>query len=129
MAAATVLFHRSATPLSDRSAWPLLDLGRLVALMARSRSTLSAENLFLRKQLALFQERRVKTSRADDSTRCMVAALSRRFNWRDALVAVQGTHYPLAPQRIPTVLALEVEADRKTSLAKEAPRVDPENVS
>ena len=35
------------------AALALLDLGRLVALMARSRSALSAENLFLRKQLAL----------------------------------------------------------------------------
>ena len=58
--------------------------------MARSRSALSAENLFLRKQLALFQERRVKPSRADDSTRWMMAALSRLFDWRGALVAVQA---------------------------------------
>jgi len=58
--------------------------------MARSRSALSAENLFLRKQLALFQERKVKPSRADDSTRWMMAALSRLFNWRNALVAVQA---------------------------------------
>jgi len=40
--------------------------------------------------LALFQERRVKPSRADDSTRWMMAALSRLFNWRVALVAVQA---------------------------------------
>ena len=58
--------------------------------MARSRSSLSAENLFLRKQLALFQERRVKPCRADDSTRWMMAALSRLFDWRGALVAVQA---------------------------------------
>jgi putative transposase len=70
------------------AALALLDFGRLVALMARSRSALSAENLFLRKQLALFQERKVKPSLADDSTRWMMAALSRLFNWRDALVAV-----------------------------------------
>jgi len=58
----------------------LLDLGRFVALITRSHSTLSAENLFLRKQLALFQERKVKPRRADDSTRWMMAALSRLFN-------------------------------------------------
>ena len=33
----------------------LLDLGRLVILTVRSRRALAAENLFLRKQLALFQ--------------------------------------------------------------------------
>ena len=38
----------------------LLDLGRLLATGAGSRPALAAENLFLRKQLALFQERKVK---------------------------------------------------------------------
>jgi putative transposase len=72
------------------AALALLDFGRLVALMARSGSALSAENLFLPKQLALFRERRVKPSQADDSTRWVMAALSRLFNWRGALVAVQA---------------------------------------
>ena len=36
-----------------------VDLIRLVALAARPRAALVAENLFLRKQLALFQERQV----------------------------------------------------------------------
>jgi len=58
--------------------------------MARSSSVLSAENLFLPKQLAVFRERRVKPSQAGDSTRSMMAALSRLFNWRGALIAVQA---------------------------------------
>ena len=62
-----------------------LDFGRLVAFGVRTRRSLAAENLFLRKQLALFQERKVKPRRADDSTRWMMAALSRMFAWRDAL--------------------------------------------
>jgi hypothetical protein len=36
----------------------VVDLVRLASLAAHSRSALAAENLFLRKQLALFQERR-----------------------------------------------------------------------
>src|SRR6202162_4330232 len=40
------------------AALALLDLGRLVALIARPRSALSAEDLCLRKQLALFQNER-----------------------------------------------------------------------
>jgi hypothetical protein len=88
------------------------DLVRLAFLTARSRSTLAAENLFLRKQLALFQERKVKPRRADDSTRWMMATLSRIFQWRDALGECEaGYAHPLAPQRIPAVLALEVETD------------------
>lgn len=67
----------------------VFDLVRLALLAARSRSTLAAENLFLRKQLALFQERMVKPRRADDSTRWMMATLSRIFTWRDALVNVK----------------------------------------
>lgn len=60
----------------------LLDLGRFVAFELRSRSALAAENLFLRKQLALLQERKVKPRRADDATRWMMATLSRMFAWR-----------------------------------------------
>ena len=67
----------------------LLDLGRLITLAVRSRRALAAENLFLRKQLALFQERKVKPRRADDSTRWIMATLSRIFEWRDALVNVK----------------------------------------
>ena len=63
----------------------LLDFGRLLTIVSRSRRALAAENLFLRKQLALFQERKVKARRADDSTRWMMAILSRMFPWRDAL--------------------------------------------
>jgi len=66
----------------------VFDLVRLAFLAAHSRRALAAENLFLRKQLALFQERKVKPRRADDSTRWMMATLSRMFQWRDALVNV-----------------------------------------
>ena len=67
----------------------VFDLVRLALLVARSHSTLAAENLFLRKQLALLLERKAKARRADDSTRWMMAALSRMFLWRDALVNVK----------------------------------------
>ena len=43
------------------------DLVRLLVLAARSRRAWAAENLYLRKQLALFQERKMKPHRADDS--------------------------------------------------------------
>ncbi len=66
------------------------DLVRLVALAARPRAALVAENLFQRKQLALLQERKVRLRRADDSTRWIMAALSPWFAWRDALVNVQA---------------------------------------
>jgi putative transposase len=43
----------------------------------------------LRKQLALFQERKVKPHRANDSTRLIMVILGRLFAWRDALVNVK----------------------------------------
>src|SRR5215831_8734014 len=65
------------------------DLAGVLVLATRSRSTLAAENLFLRKQLALFQERKAKPRRAHDSTRLIMVILGRMFAWRDALVNVQ----------------------------------------
>ena len=67
-----------------------LDLACVPVLAARSHRALVAENLFLRKQLALFQERKTKPRRADDSTRWLMATLSRFFLWRSALVNVKA---------------------------------------
>src|SRR5215813_3251121 len=69
----------------------VIDLIRLAILAVHSQRALAAENLFLRKQLALFQERPVKPRRANDSTRWMMATLSRMFPWRDALVNVKAS--------------------------------------
>jgi putative transposase len=67
----------------------LADLIRFLCLGLRSRTTLAAENLFLRKQLAFYQERKVKPRRADNPTRLTLVLLSRCFNWRDALTVVR----------------------------------------
>jgi putative transposase len=67
----------------------LFDLVELFRLTTKSRSALVAENLFLRKQLALFQERKTKPRRADDSTRWLMSFVSRWFDWRNALVVVK----------------------------------------
>jgi putative transposase len=67
----------------------MLDVIRFVSLGARSNSALKAENLFLRRQLALFVERKVKARRADDGTRLIMVILSRFFSWKDALVIVK----------------------------------------
>jgi putative transposase len=66
----------------------VVDLVRLARLAAHSHGALAAENLFLRKQPALFQERKVKPRRADDSTRWMLASLNRMFPWGNSLVNV-----------------------------------------
>ena len=66
----------------------IVGLCLFLLLAFRSRSALAAENLFLRKQLAFFQERKVRPRRTDNSTRWLLVTFSRFFNWRDALVVV-----------------------------------------
>jgi hypothetical protein len=65
------------------------DLARFVAAMCRPRAALAAENLFLRKQMALYIERQAKPRRADDATRIALVALSRLVDWRRLLTIVQ----------------------------------------
>jgi len=59
-----------------------------IVLCARSRTALAAENLFLRKQLAFYKERKVAPRRFDNVSRFMMVLLSRVFVWKDALVNV-----------------------------------------
>jgi putative transposase len=61
----------------------------LARLALTPRAQLAAENLFLRKQLALYQERRVKPRRPDPATRVVLVLLSRLLDWRDLLTVVQ----------------------------------------
>jgi putative transposase len=78
-----------------RRSWPstirrlLVDAITLAGLAVTSRSQLVAENLFLRKQLALYQERRVKPRRPDPATRVVLVLLSRLLDWRALLTVVQ----------------------------------------
>ena len=61
----------------------------MVRLGLTSRAQLAAENLFLRKQLALYQERRTKPRRADASTRVALVLLSQFLDWRALLTVVK----------------------------------------
>ena len=65
------------------------DAGRWWTLAFRSTRSINAENLFLRRQLALYIERGVKPRRIDSVTRIALVVLSRFFHWRDALVVVR----------------------------------------
>jgi putative transposase len=55
----------------------------------RSRTALAAENLFLRKQLALFQEREKRAAPTTAADRFVLSKLARVFDWRSALVIVK----------------------------------------
>ena len=65
------------------------DLLRLARLTCRSRAHLAAENLFLRKQLAYYVERKVQPKRADNATRVALVLLSRYVAWRELLTMVR----------------------------------------
>ena len=58
-------------------------------LLFRPRAALSAEVLFLRKQLAFYQERQVQPRRLNDPARFSLVLLSRFCNWKEALVIVK----------------------------------------
>src|SRR6202022_2354766 len=65
------------------------DLISLLVLTARSRRSIAAENLVLRRQLALFKERGVKPRRIDAATRLSLAWLSRLCDWRSCVIVVR----------------------------------------
>jgi putative transposase len=80
---------RNLVPLTCTLLMLLMDAWRFLLLCLRPSPALAAENLFLRKQLALYQERHIKPRPTTHVTRMAVVWLGRWFNWRQALVIVQ----------------------------------------
>ena len=67
----------------------LADLGGFMGLCFRSQAALAAENLFLRKQLALYEERQVRPRRATDAVRFVMSTLGGLFDRSTALRVVK----------------------------------------
>ena len=80
---------RHRMPLTCTRRRFLSDASYHLLLCLRPAPGLAAENLFLRKQLALSHERNVKPSRATTATRITLVGLARWFDWRQALAVVQ----------------------------------------
>jgi hypothetical protein len=99
----------------------LLDAARFLRCCLRSPTALAAENLFLRKQLALCEERHVKLRRATDAIRMALVWMPQWFDWQPALAVMhpetfkrwrrQGYHlfwhWTLCPGRPPIPIALQ----------------------
>ena len=66
----------------------IVDAGGYLRLCLRPSPILAAENLFLRQQLALYQERQVTPRWATHATRMALVWLGQWFDWRRALVIV-----------------------------------------
>ena len=75
--------------LANIAAILLGDTRRCLVLLFRPAPSLAAENLFRRRQLALYQERGLKPRRIEAATRVSLALLARLFDWRSALVVVR----------------------------------------
>ena len=67
----------------------LADLAGFLMLATRPRRSIEAENLVLRRQLALFKERRIRPRRIDAATRASLAWLSRWCDWRSCVMVVR----------------------------------------
>jgi hypothetical protein len=77
----------------------IVDAVCYLGLCLRPSPALAAENLFLRKQLTLDQERQVKPRRATNATRITLVWLGQWFDWQRALGIVKpktfiGWHRP-----------------------------------
>ena len=64
-------------------------VGDLIAVLFRSRAAVIAENLFLRRQLALYLERKPRRRRPSPATKFALVMLSRFFPWASALAIVK----------------------------------------
>ena len=62
---------------------------RFLRQMACSHSALAAENLFLRKQLAFYQEHKIRPRRLSNAARFSLLLWSRLFDWQAALAIVK----------------------------------------
>jgi hypothetical protein len=78
----------------------LSEVLQYLRLLVGSKASLAAEVLFLRKQLAFYQERKIKPHRFNDSARFSLLLLAKLFDWKNALVNVNpetliGWHHKL----------------------------------
>ena len=69
--------------------WELLHDGlQFINLVTRSRTAVAAEVLFLRKQLAYYQDHNIRPRRLTDAARLSLLLWSRLFAWEEALTVV-----------------------------------------
>ena len=74
--------------------WELLrDSLQFLTTISRSRAALAAEILFLRKQLAYYQDHQIRPRRLRDASRLCLLLWSRLFDWPAALVVVKTSPF------------------------------------
>ena len=105
-----------------------LDVLRFIKLSLQPNWALAAENLFLRKQLALYLDRKVKPHRATDATRLTLLFLSRLFAWATGSDNREAGHLdPVSSARLSVVVEVEIEAARTAPSPDRSPQTDRED--
>ena len=100
----------------------------LSVLILRSRLSLAAENLFLRKQLAFYEERGVRPSRLSDPARLCLVLLSHLFNWHPVLKVVKpATFIGWHRNAFPLFWKWKIAADGKACSSSRDASVDSED--
>src|ERR1035441_6364422 len=102
--------------------WELLRDGlQFLNVVVRSRTAVAAEVVFLRKQLAYYQDHQIRPRRLTDAARLSLVLWSQLFDWKEALIVAHRRYTQdlclLASQGFQAVLALEV-AGRSASAAQ-----------
>jgi integrase-like protein len=95
---------RNFMPLAGMLLMCLMDAWRFLLLCLRPSPALAAENLFLRKQLALYQERQIKPRRPTQATRMALAWLAHWFD--DQRMRNLGLRVLKTPMRSPKANSL-----------------------
>jgi hypothetical protein len=106
--------------LAKREGAPAIELQllTLLRLLLAGRAALVAENLFLRKQLALVQERKVRPRKASATAKLSLIVLARLFHSPGRPGSRPARDLPrLAPPGVPRILALEVPEARPPAVA------------
>ena len=90
--------------------WELLRDGwQFLNVVARPRTAVAAEILFLRKQLAYYQDHQIRPRRLTEAARLSLMLWSRLFEWKESACHRNASDFrPLASQGFQTVLVLEV---------------------
>jgi len=98
----------------------------LLAAVSRRRTAVAAENLFLRKQLALFREREKKAMPTTPADRFVFSKLAHWFDWRSALLIVKpATLIGWHRKAFRFVLVLEIETGREATSDSRSQGLDP----
>src|SRR5262247_2711063 len=115
---AVLMFARGAVPI-------FADVLTFLLLCFRSPAAVAAENLFLRKQLGLYIELKIKPRRATNSIRFTLAPSLAFLRLAERPHDRPTRHTDsLAPQRVPSVLEMEIATPWPSTCACRRAEVD-----